>query len=73
MEVILKRKYIYIVPAPKKDIKKGLYIRFDRDTKTMTDIATADIEKGKSIYTLPEKRNKKRNNRKVIKAWVVSH
>jgi len=70
LKVILDKinEHIIIVPSPDRDIKNGLRIKYNKDTKWLTDEGYCDIIKGKYIYDLPEYDFD--NFRKVVKVWI---
>lgn len=55
-KVIVKRKYIYIKPTPREDIKGGLWIIFGSYPELPAwnlPTASADIKKGQNKYERP--------------------
>jgi hypothetical protein len=72
-EAIIKRKYIYIEPTPKKDIPNGLeVILFVEPNDCCKAIATTDIHKGQNKYLKPNVgTNEKPNYNSVKSAKVI--
>jgi len=62
--ITIKRKYIYITPTPKENIKKGLWAELDEPPKEYnTAIVYTDIIKGQNRYEKP-------NFGKVLRVWI---
>ena len=57
MKIQITKKNIIITPPPKRDKKNGLKVWFWREPRQddiTFPIATTDLKKGQSKYTLPE-------------------
>ena len=70
MKAILKRKYIYIEPTPKKDIKQGLWFEIeDLSLPTTLPRYVSDIFAGVSKYKIAQEVID--NKRKITKVWIA--
>lgn len=46
--------YFVVLPPPRRFVRSGLAVRFDRELPGVTDIAHTDLIPGRILYELPK-------------------